>query len=174
MVDLGVSIPASYATWQLITNEEALNKARDYLDFLRIRNSSITLAAHGQFLAVHHFEGEEHPTNRQVSGWLVGGSIPYLHLSDHEIQTPVEALAVYALSERTWLKAKGLESEDGSVPVYRIPPTWEPLTFSPGFEDWRLGAVTSFIAWHILPKNSQHLIHQDISQSCQARGWIRR
>lgn len=172
MSELNFSVPPYYSDWNPVSREEATRLAESYLRSLGIRVVSMELAGHALFIAVFRFKGWDEVVDRGVSGWVVGGTIPHLYLSDLEIQTSIEALAIYALYERAWLNAKGLAAEDGSVPVYKVPPSWDPLTFNPGFKASRMGAVTSFIAWHLLPSNREKLVHKDIVEKCRMRGWL--
>lgn len=166
------SLPPLVADIPPIAQEEALQLAAQFLGAVGLREPHLTLELHAHFVAVFRFCATQVNNLSSASGWVVGGSMPHLELNDQEIQTPIEALAIYALYERTWLNAKGMPAPDGSVPIYRVPPDWAPLTFTPGFEDWRMGARVSFIAWNIVRKNPEFLLHADIRAACCKRGWI--
>ena len=174
MMEYAYSIPPRYVDLPSVSQTEAEMLAHSFLRFSGVDHAELELSLLIHFVAVFHFKGKDKETGTSVSGWLVGGRLPHLPLSDLEIQTPIEALAIYALYERTWIDAKGVPDTDGSVPIYRIPYDWEPLSFPHGFKAWRMGALTSFIAWTLIPMNTNALLHPEIREKCCRRGWIQK
>lgn len=174
MIEYQYSIPSQYADFTPVSQAETEELAKSLLQFLDVDHAELELSLLVHFVGVCHFKGKDRQTGRNATGWIVGGGLPHLELSDNEIKTPIEALAIYALYEKTWLDAKGIPKDDGSVPIYRVPPKWTPLTFSPGWEVWRMGALTSFLAWTLVRKNADALMHPEIRERCMRRGWIKR
>lgn len=166
------TIPPSIETIAGISSFDARELAEGFLERLGLLNVELDLLLHIHFIAVFRFSGINSVSGARGTGWVIGGRLPHLELNDLEIETPLEALAIYALYERSWLDAKGIPDSKGNVPVYRVPPDWNPLSYTPGFKDSRLGAITSYIAWNLIPKNRHALIHPDILAKCEERGWF--
>lgn len=155
-----------------ITAEEAEALCRSYLAWRCIQPRIISPKLHMSFIAVFHIEGVELGSGEGASGWVVGGRMPHRELSDDHIQTPIEALAVYAYFFPQWAKAEGKLKPDGSVPEFRIPPNWELLPFQPPIGDRDLAAVSGYLAWHLIGKNQEHLLNDDLREMCRKRGWL--
>lgn len=126
-----------------------------------------------RFVSVYRYEASDPDESGEYSGWVIGGNIPFLELSDEEVNTPIEAIAVYALSLYPWLRAKGVDQPVGSIAAYCVPPHWHPLTFAPGYEESRIGGITTFMEWHLIPANPTDVLHPEIRECCVQRGWLR-
>lgn len=158
---------------EAITEGEARTLAQSFLESQGVKNVKLDITLHIRFLAVFRFAAVSAKSGKHASGWVIGGRAPHLELNDTEISTPIEALAIYALYLHRWIDFKGIPDPEGSVPIYRVPPSWNPLSFTPGFEESHLGAITSYIAWNLVRKNPDVLPHPDIREKCIRRGWIK-
>jgi hypothetical protein len=157
-----------------VTKEQAETNAVSFLDHEGLENISIELALHILFIAVFHFTAKQKGRDEPLTGWVVGGHLPHLELNDSEIKTPIEALAIYALYERVWLDAKGVQQDDGRIPPYRLAPDWNLVSYATDLTRIRMGAMTSYIQWNILQANASHIRHEEIRERCIRRGFLQR
>lgn len=137
---------------------------------LELENLELRLAI--RFLNVFHFRGRYWSDGEPYSGWVVGGNCPFLEFNDDEIETPMEALAMYSWFIMIWAMKKGVDDPPGSIPVYRVAPNWEPLSFFPGFDESRIGAITSFIGWKLVGEYLDEIRHPEVRARCIQRGWF--
>lgn len=151
--------------------EQAEVLAERYLQALGISSVRLEIELHFRFVSVFRFVGFCAREGRNETGWVIGGSVPHLKLSDLEITTPIEALAIYSYFVRLWIDNKGLPQADGSVPEYRLPPSWELLLYE-DFQASRLGIYTAYFGWHLVCENPTEVKHPDILDMCKRKGWI--
>lgn len=147
--------------------------ARDYIEtFIGCALADLRMDLLARFIAVFHYRGVR--DERALGGWIVTGNMPLLSLSDEEISTPIEALAIYAYFLIPWLDAKGQVAECDDLPDYRVPPDWQLLTLNGTYEDSRIDAITSFISWRLIEANESEIVHPEIREYCYRRGWLAR
>lgn len=154
-----------------ISQDEATDRARSFLDFIGFEARELTCELYFRFVAVHHFRGLCKTTQRVTSGWVIGGCAPHLRLSDEEISNPIEALAIYSFFERLWIDRKGVPEPDGSVPEYRLPPDWDLVTYE-GFLESQLGGYVNYFSWVLASANKDSIIHPEIYTMGEKRGWF--
>jgi len=171
-VSSSINVPAHLAELPALEPAASRLQAHSFLQAKGLQIDGVELALHVHILDVFRFRGRDPNLCGTVSGWVVGGFAPHLELSDEEIKTPVEALAIYALYMLDWVAAKGVQREDGSVPDYREPEQWEPLTYDHGFKRWHMGSILNFIAWSVLKHYQADLVHPDIRAMCVRKGWL--
>jgi hypothetical protein len=154
-----------------VSLDEATARAQSFLDFIGFEARELNCELYFRFMAVFRFRAACKTTNRITSGWVIGGSAPHLRLSDEEISTPIEALAIYSFFLRHWADMKGVPQADGSVPEYRLPPDWELVTYE-GFLETQLGSYQSYFSWVLAKANKDSIVHPEIYAMCEKRGWF--
>lgn len=156
----------------LVNEEEASLLAESFMKFKGIRQvTKCSLELKCQFLRVYRVTGIT-PSNKVINGWVIGGGAPYLMYDSPEIQTPIEALALYALHFRPWLAAKGVGTEESPQPDYSLPPDWRLVDYWLNIEESKLGGVVNFISFKLLGHFQDEIRHPDIRVRCQRSGWI--
>jgi hypothetical protein len=153
-------------------------QVRGYLSVeMGIVADEVSIALLARCIAVYRYKGHSGSDGDKFSGWVVCGNIPFLDFNDDEIKTPIEALALYVWFLSLWMRKKG-KVDGESVPQFKVPPDWAPLTYEYGsansYEKWRMGAVTNYVEWHLIPANEAHVVHPEIRDRCIRRGWIQR
>lgn len=113
-----------------LSTEEARNQALSYLEFMKLKDIELRCEFESRHLFVHHFKGTDIESETPDSGWVIGGRIPCLSLSDEELENPIEAIAVYAMEFRRWCQFKGISKHPGHLPDYRFEPDWHPCGVS--------------------------------------------
>lgn len=166
------TVPPAVADMESLTPDEVLSLTRSFLESGGVAQFKAELAMLAHVVSVVSFSGIDQATGQPCSGWVVGGRAPHLEISDAEVSTPIEALAIYCLYMADWSAAKGVLDAEGSVPAYRIPPDWSLLPYGPESKSWRLGHFLSFMEWNLVKKNAQHVLHPVIREKCTTRGWI--
>lgn len=167
-----VYLPSNVSDMRAVSETEAAEMARTFLKAVGLEPICLQVVLSVHFVAVSHFQALDVVEGKKCTGWVVGGFMPHLELSDAQISTPIEAIAIYTSYFFDWLSAKGQSIDTGDVPVYRTAPFWEPLSYTPGYEDHRMGAITSFLSWHLIPSGMTDIHHPDIWEMCVRKGWI--
>lgn len=134
---------------------------------LRIPNATIDIEMLERFISVAHYR----TPGARDTGWIVGGRMPFLYLSDEEIETPIEALAIY--SHLCFAFVNPRVPPEGR-PDYRIAPDWEPLTVDPGYEESRIGGICTYLSWRVVSDNPDEIRNPEIREMCLRRGWLKR
>lgn len=156
----------------LISDEKGEELAKSYLIHKQVEGLTLlSLEFKSHFLHVYYFEAYEIGKGR-TQGWIIGGGAPHLLYGSREIQTALEALALYTLHLSPWLDAKGVDSPESSIPDYALPPDWQLVDYWHGFKASRLGGISNHIAWKVLGKFHKEILHPEIRERCQSRGWI--
>lgn len=148
--------------------------AREFIeDYIGCKITELSLEFCARFIVVFRYHGRT-SEREQTGGWIITGNMPLLSLSDEEITTPLEALAIYSYFLIPWLDAKGDVGGAGCLPDYRVPPEWQRLALNGSYEKSRIDAITGFIEWKLIDANEDEIVHPDIREYCYRRGWLSR
>ncbi len=100
--------------------------------------------------------------------WLVCGDLPFVEFGKVELNTPEEAVALYALILREWIycTSRGIS---GDFPEVLFVGTWEPVQLSPEYGSW-LGPRLTYLDWNVIPRIGQRILHPEIRMKLRERG----
>lgn len=149
------------------------NLCKSFLSFKEVTEVELEEFHVSGTMVAWHFKGVDQTTHETITGWVVGGGLPSVMLSDADISSEYEALVIYWRLVLQWINRKGVLQEDGNIADFRVAPNWHLLDYGTEYQELGITPQFSKFLFGVLPHHADKIVHPEIREMCLKSGWIR-